>query len=382
MKLKVLLVLVTLCTAFMASSSFAQGPWTVTATHEPSSGRGGTISPLGPQPVENGGSITFTMTTNQGFELAEVYVDGIKLPVPVTTYTFTNVTTAGHRIHAKFLAIPYCYSTPETCYVCRDTVRDTIPIQTFTWKLLTLDLGVCDTLRFGEPVCVNLTGPGAVQIADSFKIPFYVYNSRPLGGFSLGFNNDGDHVAWGVNWHIDSSSCIPIAARPVGVPPTTYVSANRDTFSIGWIDYTGAHPIPATTGSEAVLVGSLFMVVQETIADTIGIDSTFVKPASFFVLTALNPAPGNSKKLTPKYIPGEVRIVPTCSPVPVMEVTGPNLPQQYTLNQNVPNPFNPNTSIEFAIPRSGEVKVEVFNVLGQKVKTLADEFSEGRLQAC
>jgi flagellar hook assembly protein FlgD len=42
----------------------------------------------------------------------------------------------------------------------------------------------------------------------------------------------------------------------------------------------------------------------------------------------------------------------------------------------MPNPFNPNTVIMFAIPKPGEVRIEVFNVLGQKVKTLANEFSK------
>lgn len=45
-----------------------------------------------------------------------------------------------------------------------------------------------------------------------------------------------------------------------------------------------------------------------------------------------------------------------------------------------PNPFNPVTSISFALPKSGPVTIEVFNVLGQRVRTLADqaEYQTGR----
>ncbi|MBL7959701.1 fibronectin type III domain-containing protein [bacterium] len=52
------------------------------------------------------------------------------------------------------------------------------------------------------------------------------------------------------------------------------------------------------------------------------------------------------------------------------------LPQKYALSQNYPNPFNPNTNIKFELARSGDVKLQVFNVLGQKVSTLVNGFRE------
>ena len=45
-------------------------------------------------------------------------------------------------------------------------------------------------------------------------------------------------------------------------------------------------------------------------------------------------------------------------------------PKKYRLFQNYPNPFNPSTTIKFALPGRGEVKIEVFNSLGQKVAVL------------
>ena len=46
------------------------------------------------------------------------------------------------------------------------------------------------------------------------------------------------------------------------------------------------------------------------------------------------------------------------------------MPQTPGLEQNFPNPFNPSTSIPLALPARSQVHLAIFNVLGQKVRTL------------
>ena len=49
------------------------------------------------------------------------------------------------------------------------------------------------------------------------------------------------------------------------------------------------------------------------------------------------------------------------------------LPHQFELSQNYPNPFNPVTNIKYNIPARSYVTIEVYNVIGQKIRTLVDE---------
>jgi hypothetical protein len=49
-------------------------------------------------------------------------------------------------------------------------------------------------------------------------------------------------------------------------------------------------------------------------------------------------------------------------------------PSKFSLGQNYPNPFNPTTTIPFTLDSSGQVSVSIYNIMGQKVATVIDNY--------
>ena len=59
--------------------------------------------------------------------------------------------------------------------------------------------------------------------------------------------------------------------------------------------------------------------------------------------------------------------------LPLAALAGSVLPEGFTLGPNYPNPFNPSTIIPYQLATASQVRLEVFNLLGQRLTTLVDE---------
>ena len=83
------------------AASFSVMQYTITASAQ----TGGSISPSGAVPVAYGGSRTFTIAANTGYQISNVLVDGASVGA-VTSYTFSNV-TANHTIALQVTALTF-----------------------------------------------------------------------------------------------------------------------------------------------------------------------------------------------------------------------------------------------------------------------------------
>jgi hypothetical protein len=268
---------------------------------------------------------------------------------------------------AESFATVTCYSAPDTCEVCRDQ----------TGTITVLDLHACDTVRIGCPVCVNGLVPG-----DSFAIPIYLYNDAKLSSLSLPFRHYGTHLRFGFGGDggVDPTGSFLTTTQQAGLSLTLDEGdpPDEDTVSclVGWIDLSGTKPLAINTTGAAKLLGYLYWVQTPGItSEVVRFDTAFYPPAGEWIANnQVSVLSGVAEH--PKFVICKSFTPPCDIALPTEEVTTGSLPQKFELGQNTPNPFNPNTTIVFAVPRPAQVRVEVFNVLGQKVKTLANEFSK------
>ena len=60
--------------------------------------------------------------------------------------------------------------------------------------------------------------------------------------------------------------------------------------------------------------------------------------------------------------------------VGISEGTPGSLPTAFALKQNYPNPFNPSTAIEYSLSIAENVKLSIYNLLGEEIQTLVNDF--------
>lgn len=99
---------------------------------------------------------------------------------------------------------------------------------------------------------------------------------------------------------------------------------------------------------------------------TLVVTISFISPSPTAMPLHIKIAPETSKTLTPSsYVSVTVVVAGKSKSL---------LPEGFSLSQNYPNPLNQETLIKYTIPEDCHVKLTIYNILGQKVKTLVDQY--------
>lgn len=148
-------------------------------------------------------------------------------------------------------------------------------------------------------------------------------------------------------------------------PVTTPVSVVQD-YSRGVVKLKWSNNDGTGSGVQKSLIymsvdDSPFTLARTATGDTASVSVQPLHKYKFFIISEDNV--GNAEKESTKFL--EI----------LTDITDdePVLPDQYYLAQNYPNPFNPVTTINYNLPKNTSVRLEIINVLGEKVISLVNQ---------
>ena len=131
---------------------------------------------------------------------------------------------------------------------------------------------------------------------------------------------------------------------------------------------------PVIANESKRLIATMTFRIQDTM--TVCIDTCLWPPSSILSFSRTNGEVWVPRMGTPHNpTSNEVCLHFAPSPSDVREIQGSDevRPSQFYLSQNYPNPFNPITNFQFTLAKSVHVRIEIFNIVGQKVRTLVDK---------
>jgi len=210
----------------------------------------------------------------------------------------------------------------------------------------------------------NSSNPIFSTPSNSFRIvshaPSVPTLTRPSNGTEILLNNHAQRQDFAWTKSTDPNNTPLIS----DVDGTSYNDVDVVTYSLKVqekLDYV----MPDSINTDEV-VWTTGSVLYNLAMDLGGGLQDKVTPVNWYVVASDGLFETRSTSFLVNLKPSGIVPVPPVEPVPVA----------FALGQNYPNPFNPTTNIQYDIPKASDVKIVIYNILGQPVRTLVNERKE------
>ena len=167
------------------------------------------------------------------------------------------------------------------------------------------------------------------------------------------FDRDVAGMQLEIDFNPDEVTLLDPALTPLTKDLQLFAGIKDGTQKMGIVDLNGENFIPAGEGTLVNLRAK-------------GKDLTSIKIKKA-ILVDINAVPLDLE------ISSELILKEASGSSPLKRDFQESRPQNFLLSQNYPNPFNPETEIKYALPQDCDVKLIIYNILGEKVKVLLNE---------
>lgn len=227
-------------------------------------------------------------------------------------------------------------------------------------------------MKKSNVIKVLVTGLFLFVLLFSYSLYVYSYGTGVAGRTLLGSTP-------GCTCHqASSNSAVTVTLTgPLTLPAgqtgtyTFTVTRTSGSNSVGGIDIavsSGTLGIGSSTGIK-LLSGEVVHSTPFSSGSTTSKTFTFTAPNTAGTVTmAATGAKGSNPPSWNNATNLTITVTPVSSISKIEETAS-----SYDLGQNYPNPFNPITKINYSIPKSSNVKINIFDILGQKVESLVNE---------
>ncbi|MBK7979360.1 MAG: T9SS type A sorting domain-containing protein [Ignavibacteriae bacterium] len=202
----------------------------------------------------------------------------------------------------------------------------------------------------------DTSGDDGIENQDEGGSTDYIYNNTIVGWKSDGMQLGGSSAGT-TNFHILNNLISHCAGKDYDIRKTGSYDIN---YGLSYLN--GGGDLIATLGANFSTADPLFTAEFE--------DDFTITSNSPAVDAGMNDPFGFKQMYFGEGV--DIGAYETGSPLVGVKEQNTNVPNEIALYQNYPNPFNPTTKINFSLPKSGNVKLNVYNVLGQQIMNLID----------